>query len=166
MNFKTRGSKKSKKLSDTITKVKLPSFHSDANVPGKKSTQVSEVKDITKTQRLIDIAERRGASLSDILRHDLLNRNVLFDGDFTVKPVKHVMIEEFEAHLDKEDFIFEKEPEFSSGVSVDFMSVVRRAPLKKMHMFSEVLEFLWNSCTKSAKLTKLTSSLTVTLRTP
>ena len=63
------------------------------NVPGKKSTQVSEVKDITKTQRLIDIAKRRGASLSDILRHDLLTNDVLFDSDFTVKPAKHVMTE-------------------------------------------------------------------------
>ena len=73
-----RFKEKLKKLSDTITKVKLPSFHSDTtmNVPGKKSTQVSEVKDITKTQRLTDIAERRGASLSDILRHALLTKNV------------------------------------------------------------------------------------------
>ena len=102
------------------------------NIPGKKSTQ-----------RLIDIAKRRGASLSDILKHDLLTKNVLFDGDFTVKPAKHVMIEELEAHLDKEkDFTFEKESELSSSVFVDFMSAIRSAPLKKMHMFSEVLEFL------------------------
>ena len=149
-----RFKEKLKKLSDTITKVKLPSFHSDAtmDVPGKKSAQVSEVKDITKAQRLINIAKRRGASLSDIHRHDMLTKNVLFDGDFTVKPAKHVMIEELEAHLDKEeDFTFEKESELSSSVFVDFMSVVRSAPLKKMHMFSEVLEFLWNSCTKVCK---------------
>ena len=40
---KERLKEKSKKLSDTITKVKLSSFHSDAitNVPGKKSIQVS-----------------------------------------------------------------------------------------------------------------------------
>ena len=31
------------------------------------------------------------------------------------------------------------------------MFVVRCAPLKKMHMFSEVLEFLRNSCTKVCK---------------
>ena len=140
-----RFKEKSKELSNTIKEVKLPSFHSDAttNVPGKKSTQVSEVKDITKAQRLIDIAKRLAASLSDILRHDLLTKNVLFDGDFTVKPAKHVIIEELEEHLDKEeDFTFEKESELSSGVFVDFMSIVRRSPLKKMHMFSEVLEFL------------------------
>ena len=55
-----RFKKKLKKLSDTVTKVKLLSFHSDAtmNVPGKKSTQVSEGKDTTKAQRLIDIAKR------------------------------------------------------------------------------------------------------------
>ena len=79
------------------------------DVSGKKFTQVSEVKGITKAQILIDVAKRRGASLSDILGHDLLTKNVLFDGDFTVKPAKHVMIEELEAHLDKEDFTFEKE---------------------------------------------------------
>ena len=107
---------KLKKLSDTITKVKLASFHSDAtiNVPGKKSTQVSEVKDITKAQTLIDIAKRRGASLSEILKHDLLTKNVLFDGDLTVKPAKHVMIEELEAHLDKEDFTLRKNQNFLS----------------------------------------------------
>ena len=78
---KERFKEKSKKLSDTIAKVKLSSFHSDAtmNVPGKTSTQVSEVKDITKAQRLIDIAKRPGASLSYILKHDLLTKNVLFD---------------------------------------------------------------------------------------
>ena len=87
------------------------------NVPEKKSTQVSEVKDITKAQRLTDIAKRQGASLSDILRHDLLTKNVLFECDFTVKPAKHVMIEELEAHLDKEEnFTFEKESELSSSV--------------------------------------------------
>ena len=85
---KERFKEKSKKLSDTITKIKLPSFQSDAtmNLSGKKSTQVSEVKDITKAQRLTDIAKRRGASVSDILKHDLLIKNVLFDGDFTLKP--------------------------------------------------------------------------------
>ena len=42
---KERFKEKSKKLSDTITKVKLPSCNSDTtmNVSGKKSTQVSEV---------------------------------------------------------------------------------------------------------------------------
>ena len=84
------------------------------NVPGKKSTQVSEVKDITKAQTLIDIAKRRGASLSEILKHDLLTKNVLFDGDLTVKPAKHVMKEELEAHLDKEDFTLRKNQNFLS----------------------------------------------------
>ena len=44
---KERFKEKSKKLSDIITKVKLPSLYSDAtmNVPRKKSIQVSEVKD-------------------------------------------------------------------------------------------------------------------------
>ena len=103
-------------------------------------------------QRLVDIAKRQGAPLSDILKHDLLTENVLFNGDFTVKPSKHVMTEELEAHLDKgKDFTFQKESELSSGVFVDFMSVVRRVPLQKMHMFSEVLELLWNSCTKVCK---------------
>ena len=120
---KERFKEKSKKLSDTITNVKLSSFHSDAtmNVPGKTSIQVSEVKDITKAQRLIDIAKRRGASLSDILKHDLLTKNMLFDGDFTVKPAKHVMTKEFEAHLNKgKDFTFEQESELSSSVFCGF----------------------------------------------
>ena len=74
---------------------------------------------------------------------------MFFDGNFIVKFAKHVMIEELEAHLDKkEDFTLEKISEISSGVFVDFMSVVRGAPLKKMLMFNEVLEFLWNFCTK------------------
>ena len=89
---KEKFKEKSKKLSDTITKVKLPSFHSDAtmNVPGKKSTQVSEVKDITEAQSSINIAKRRGVSLDDILKHDLLTKNVVWDCHFTVKPAKHV----------------------------------------------------------------------------
>ena len=81
---------------------------------------------------MIEIAKRRGASLSDILRYALLTKNVFFDGDFTVKPAKHVIIEELEAYLDKEeDFTFEKKSELSSDVFLDFMSVVRSAPLEE-----------------------------------
>ena len=48
------------------------------NVPRKKSIHASEVRDITKAQRLINIAKTRGASLNDILEHDLLTTNVLW----------------------------------------------------------------------------------------
>ena len=74
------------------------------------------------------------------------------DGDFTVKPAKHVTIEELEAHLNKkEDFTFKKESELSAGALLAFMFVVRRVPLKKMHILREVLGFLWNSCTQVCK---------------
>ena len=113
---------------------------------------------------MINIAKRRGASLNDILKHDLLTKNVLLDGYFTVKPEKHVVIEELEALLNKEeDFTFKKEPEISAGVFVAFMSIVRCVPLKKIHILGEVLEFLWNSCTKVCKADFI---LRVTLRTP
>ena len=65
----------------------------------------------------------------------MLTKNVLLDGDFTVRPAKHVTIEELEAHLNKEeDFTFKKESELSVGVFIAFMSVVRPVPLKNAHI--------------------------------
>ena len=61
-----------------------------------------------------------------------------------MKPAKHVMTEELDSFSNVKSF-------FLPGVFVDFMSVVRRAPLQKMHMFSKVLQFLWNSYTKVRK---------------
>ena len=162
LNYEERFKEKSKKLSDTMT-----SFHSDATMnvswkeiyPGLKSQRY-----YLKAQRLINIAKRRGASLNDILKHDFIIKNVLLDGDFTVKPAKHVTTVELEEHLNKgEDFTFKKGSELSVGVFVPFMSVVRCVPLKKIHIFREVLEFWGILVPKSAKLT---SPLTVTLRTP
>ena len=104
-------------------------------------------------QRLIDIVKTRGASLNDILEHDLLSTNVLWMAtSLWIQPAKHVMTEELRAHLNKEeDFTFKKESELSAGVFVAFMSVVRLVSLKKMHKFIEVLEFLWKSYTKVCK---------------
>ena len=59
---------------------------------------------------------------------------------------------ELKAHLNKdEDFTFKKEAELPSCAFVAFISIVGHVPLTKMHIFRDVLEFLWNSCAKVCK---------------
>ena len=80
---------KSKKLSDTITKVNLPTFDHQ-NKTREKLKPI--VKNIGVAQKQIDIARARGITMTELLCYDLLADNSLFEGDLTAKPNKSELI--------------------------------------------------------------------------
>ena len=41
--------------------------------------------------------------MSELLKHDLVEESPLFDGDDMTKPQKHIMIQELEKQLEKDD---------------------------------------------------------------
>jgi len=41
--------------------------------------------------------------MSQLLKHDLVEESRLFDGDDMTKPQKHIMIQELEKQLEKDD---------------------------------------------------------------
>ena len=88
-------------LSDRITKNQLPLFQSnrkDANkaVPNKEKLQLKTQGMI---QKELDIARSRYISMKDILNFNLSEASILFDGDFTSKPDKHVLVSELEKYI-------------------------------------------------------------------
>ena len=77
--------KKSKKLCDTIMKVKLPKF--DDKEKKQKSLKPT-FKKLGDAQKHIDVARARGISTKEILCFDHLINNKRFEEDLTVKPGK------------------------------------------------------------------------------
>ena len=123
---KERHINKTKILSDRITKNQLPLFQSnrkDANkaVPNKE-------KLLLKTQGMIqkelDIARSRHISMKHILNFNLSETSILFDGDFTSKPDKHVLVSELEKYITEPCEYLEKNS--PTNLCVDFMSLMRR----------------------------------------
>ena len=91
---------KTKTFIDIIKKVSLPSLESKY----KESTKFKPSKENTKAkiqaiaQKQVDIAKSRFISLSEILQFDLVP-SALFEGDFTAKPEKHLLVTELEIIL-------------------------------------------------------------------
>lgn len=132
---------------DTIKKVKLPEFipTSKAKPKGTTKTPSAElVKEISNSQKTIDIARSRGFSISEILEPDLLRYNPLFDEDDTRKPDKHVLTKELEKYISDEHH-FTKSSDLQTTLVVDFMSLLRRLPLGKMNIFKDLLVAAWNN---------------------
>ena len=150
---KERYINKTKILSDRITKNQLPLFQSnrkDANkaVPNKE-------KLLLKTQGMIqkelDIARFRYMSMKDILNFkDILNlseTSILFDGDFTSKPDKHVLVSELEKYITEPyEYLERNSP---TNLCVDFMSLMRRVNLSKCLTFKDSFEIVWSRITNT-----------------
>ena len=83
-------------------------------------------------QKEIDMARSRGIAMSELLKHDLVEESPLFDENDMTKPQKHIMIQELEKQLEKDDYAFDKQSNTPTVVIVDFMSVVRKAFFCKM----------------------------------
>ena len=80
---------RTKKLSDTLTKVILPKFGEKKQKPKTNQQLVkSTAKRIGEAQKQIEIARERGISTGEILSYDHLNENILFVEDLTAKPNK------------------------------------------------------------------------------
>ena len=123
----------SKKLSCTISKVKLPAFDSQGtNNKSMTDADTSKAnvstKDISCAQREAEIASLRGMSQEEIYTHDLLQSSPLFDGDITTKPNKSQLISELETNLYPDDYQFNQDHPLATHVFLDFMSKVRQFP--------------------------------------
>lgn len=100
---------KTSKLSDLITKVKLPTMERKTIVPTVKSktTLASQKNSTAAADRSIHIAKARGETMKNILKYDLLPTSMLFDSSgYTSKPVKHVLLAELEKKLDQTQYCF------------------------------------------------------------
>ena len=77
---------KSKKISHTISKDKLPQFSTKAELkPATVLTNVNK-KQLSQAHRYLEMAKEGGDSIEQILEHDLLLTNTLFDKDSPTKP--------------------------------------------------------------------------------
>ncbi len=145
-----RYKEKQKKLSVTISKVKLPTFNSKCeatSAPHMKAVVTS--KDIAMAERDIEVAVMRGMSQDEIYSHDLLNASSLFTGDITTKPDKSQLVAEVEQNLDKDDYNFNKESPLVTHVLVDFMSKIRQfTNLQLFQNFGDAINCVLWSCSR------------------
>lgn len=81
----------------------------------------------------VDIAKLRFISLQEILKFDLV-RSVLFKGDFTAKPEKHLLTTELEKLISVE-YNFAKTSESKTSLVIDFMSLMRRINLSHVEIY-------------------------------
>ena len=121
---------KTRALSNVIKKVSLPSIESKS----KESTKFKPSKENTKAkiqaiaQKQVDIAKSRFISMPEILQFDLVP-SALFEGNFTAKPEKHLLITELEKHLLSAEYNFAKTSQSKTSLVIDFMSLMRRIRL-------------------------------------
>ena len=111
---------KTKKISHTISKDKLPPF--STNVESKPTTALRNVnkKQLSQAHRDLEMAIERGESIEKVLEHDLLPTNTLFDKDSPTKPAKHVLVTQIEKKLSPEQVEFQANSHLKATV-VDFM---------------------------------------------
>ena len=94
------------------------------------------VKDLSDLQRNVDVARGRGISLVQVMEHDLLSTNILFDGDYTSKPDnKSVLVRELEKHFESRELNFENKSDLQTVLLVDFMSIIPRMSLSELAVF-------------------------------
>ena len=73
------------------------------------------------------------------MEHDLLSKNILFDGDYTSKPDgKSVLVWELEKHFESRELNFENKSDLQTVLLVDFMSMIRRMSLSQLAVFEEL----------------------------
>ena len=136
-------------MSDRITKNQLPLFQSNRKNANKAVPNKEKL--LLKTQGMIqkelDIARSRYISMKDILNFNLSETSVLFDGDFTSKPDKHVLVSELEKYITERCEYLEKNS--STNLCVDFMSLMRRVNLSKCLTFKDSFEIVWSMITNT-----------------
>ena len=137
---------KTKAISDVIKKASLPSFESKSEEstkfkPSKKNTK-AKIQAIA--QKQVDISKSRFISMPEILQFDLVP-SALFEGNFTAKPEKHLLITELEKHLLSTEYNFAKTSESKTSLVIDFMSLMRRIRLTNLQTFKESFEVMWKS---------------------
>ena len=145
---------KQKKLSELISKVKLPSFdHQTLSQP--VTVKLITKKELSQAHRDMEIAKERGESIKNILSYDLLPTNTLFAGDSPTKPVKHTLIAQIEKNLSPEHFKFNENSPLQTTVVVDFMSQVRMIKMSSLKTFGEVVSTVLQRSTSVCSLQEL-----------
>jgi hypothetical protein len=93
---------KTKKISATTSKSKLPRFNDQppktSSAIEKKKNNLSS-KDIAEAQRNMDIAKERGMDLRQLLTHSVHSTSPLFDGDLPTHTTKSLLLGEIEPGL-------------------------------------------------------------------
>ena len=136
--------KKSRRLSDPIKKINLQQFLPDEKekVPWQSSDIC--VKDLPDLQRNIDVARGRSISLAQVMKHDLLSTNILFDGDYTSKlDDKSVFVQELEKHFESQELNFENKSDHQTVLLIDFTSMIPRMSLSELAVFEELFTASW-----------------------
>ena len=82
--------------------------------------------------------------MPEILQFDLVP-SALFEGDFTAKPEKQLLITELEKHLLSTEYNFAKISESKTSLVIDFMSLMRRIRLTNLQTFKESFEVMCKS---------------------
>ena len=94
----------------------------------------------------MDTARSRRIQLKEILKYDLTTENCLFDGDYTAKTKqKHVLVHELEKLINRNAPKFHKYSSEPTALLVDFMSVIRRVPLKNVSKIIDAFDLSWNT---------------------
>ena len=123
---------KSKKLSASLSKRKLPKFTDQlCKFPERVVTEKKALstKDVAVAQKSMDIAKERGMVLTQILGHDVLPVSPLFEGDLPSHVNKSTLVGKIVSGLDLSDW--SQAPPLPTHVVVDFMSKMRQVPLAK-----------------------------------
>ena len=98
-------------------------------------------------QNELDIARSRYISMKDILNFNLSETSILFDGDFTSKPDKHVLVSELEKYITEPcEYLERNSP---TNLCVDFMSLMRGVNLSKCLTFKDSFEIVWSMLTNT-----------------
>ena len=143
---------KAKKPKGKLTKRSLPSL----NTQPEKKTQVLQTKTnitpkaIALAQHDIDIVKERGMSLPEILEHDVLTSSPLFEGDFPTEAQKSKLMEEIPCPETE----WNRNATEKTAVIVDFMSKVRRLPLREFATLGEVVDVVFSSSLNLCKSVK------------
>ena len=173
---------KSSRLSDPINKINLQQFSPDAKeeVPPQQFSDI-RVKDLSDLQRNVDVARERerGISLVQVMEHDLLTTNILFDGDYTSKPDdilfdgdytskpddKSVFVQELEKHFEKRELNFDNKSDLQIALLVNFMTMILRMSLSELADLKNCLQQHWGRSNPTANFKNCTRYLIATLRT-
>ena len=116
----------------------MQQFSSDEK--GKVPRQSSDirVKHLSDIEKNVDVARGRGISLAQVMVHDLLSTNILFNGDYTSRrDDKSVLVRELEKYFESRERNFENKSDLQTVLLVDFMSVIQRMSLSELAVFEK-----------------------------
>ena len=93
--------------------------------------------------------------MKEILAFDLVEDSLLFDDERTSKPDKSQLTKCLEAFLEANDFCFSKTKTAKASVIIDFMSLVRKIPMKRLNTINDAFEYMWKTITHIAEANEI-----------